>query len=76
MGRSRWARGRGGLAQVLRVTASPYPGNPYRWHTVVDTPTFYQMATVDTLRSTVATDPEQDLFYKPPTRWIRAAKQS
>ena len=54
-------------AQVLRVTASPYPGNPYRWHTVVETPGFYQMATVDTLRSTVATDPEQDLFYKPPT---------
>jgi inner membrane protein len=54
-------------AQVLRVTASPYPGNPYRWHTVVETPEFYQMATVDTLRSTVATDPEQDLFYKPPT---------
>jgi hypothetical protein len=54
-------------AQVLRVTASPYPGNPYRWHTVVETPGFYQMATVDTLHSTVATDPEQDLFYKPPT---------
>jgi inner membrane protein len=54
-------------AQVLRVTASPYPGNPYRWHTVVETPEYYQMATVDTLRSTVATDPEQDLFYKPPT---------
>jgi inner membrane protein len=54
-------------ARVLRVTASPYPGNPYRWHTVVETPEYYQMATVDTLRSTVATDPEQDLFYKPPT---------
>jgi inner membrane protein len=54
-------------AQVLRVTASPYPVNPYRWHTVVETANYYQMATVDTLRSTVATDPEQDLFYKPPT---------
>jgi inner membrane protein len=54
-------------AQVLRVTASPYPGNPYRWHTVVETPGYFQMAAVDTLRSTVATDPEQDLFYKPPT---------
>jgi len=54
-------------AQVLRVTASPYPGNPYRWHTVVETPEYFQMATVDTLRSTVATDPEQDLLYKPST---------
>jgi inner membrane protein len=64
-------------AEVLRVTASPYPGNPNRWHTVVDTPTFYQSAMVDTLRSTVATDPGHDLFYKPQsTPAIRAAMQS
>jgi inner membrane protein len=64
-------------AEVLRVTASPYPGNPYRWHTVVETPDFYQIATVDTLRSTVATNPEQDLFYKPPTTAAAlVAKQS
>jgi len=54
-------------AEVLRVTASPYPGNPYRWHTVVETPGFYQMATVDSLKGTVLTDPAQDLFYKPAT---------
>lgn len=54
-------------AEVLRVTASPYPGNPYRWHTVAETPDFYQIAAVDSLRSTVATDPEKDIFYKPPT---------
>jgi inner membrane protein len=54
-------------AEVLRVSANPYPGNPYRWHTIVETPGFYQVATVDSLRSTVATDPEQDIFYKPPT---------
>jgi inner membrane protein len=52
-------------AEVLRVTASPYPGNPYRWHTVAETPAFYQVATVDSLHSTIATDPEQDIFYKP-----------
>jgi inner membrane protein len=54
-------------AEVLRVTASPYPGNPYRWHTVVETPEFYQMATVDSLKQTVVTDTAQDLFYKPAT---------
>jgi inner membrane protein len=53
--------------QVLRVSASPYPGNPFRWHTVAETPDFYQMATVDSLKQTVETNPEQDLFYKPPT---------
>jgi inner membrane protein len=52
-------------AEVLRVTASPYPGNPYRWHTVAEMPGFYQIGAVDTLRETVVTNPEQDLFYKP-----------
>jgi inner membrane protein len=52
-------------AEVLRVTASPYPGNPYRWHTVAETPGFYQMATVDSLKGVVDTNPAQDLFYKP-----------
>jgi inner membrane protein len=51
--------------EALRVSASPYPFDPYRWHTVVETLSFYQMATVDTLHSTVATDTAQDLFYKP-----------
>jgi inner membrane protein len=64
-------------AEVLRVTASPYPVNPYRWHTVAETPNFYQIAAVDTLRSTIATDPEHDLFYKPTeTAATEAAKQS
>jgi inner membrane protein len=52
---------------VLRVTASPYPGNPYRWHTAVETPDFYQLATANTLNDTLDTDPEQDIVYKPPT---------
>jgi inner membrane protein len=64
-------------AEVLRVTASPYPVNPYRWHTVVETPAFYQIASVDTFRSTLATNPEQDLFYKPAdTPATLAAKRS
>jgi inner membrane protein len=64
-------------AEVLRVTASPYPGNPYRWHTVAETPGFYQVTTVDTLRSTVETNPEQDIFYKPATTpAMQAAKRS
>jgi len=61
-------------AEVLRVTASPYPGNPYRWHTVAETPAFYQVAAVDTLRDRIVTDPGRDLFYKPQgTPVIRAA---
>ena len=64
-------------AEVLRVSASPYPGNPYRWHTVVETPSFYQMATIDTLHETVETDAAEDLFYKPAeTAATLAAKRS
>jgi inner membrane protein len=52
--------------EVLRVTASPYPANPYRWHTAAETPDFYQLATANTLNGTIDTDPEQDILYKPP----------
>lgn len=64
-------------AQVLRVVASPLPGNPYRWHTVVDTRTFYQIARVDTLHDVVDTNPEQDLLNKPhSSAATEAAKRS
>ncbi len=64
-------------AEILRVTASPYPGNPYRWHTVAEMPGFYQVANVDTLDASVATDPAHDLFYKPlDSPAIDAARQS
>jgi len=52
-------------AQILRVTANPFPTNLFQWHTVVDTPGYYQIARVDTLHSTVDTDPEKDLLNKP-----------
>jgi inner membrane protein len=64
-------------AEVLRITASPSPGNPYLWHTVVETPTFYQLATVNSLRQTVDTNPDSDILYNPPTTLATlAAKRS
>jgi len=53
--------------EILRVFLSPYPVNPFRWHAVIETRDFYQFATVDALRGTVSTSPEQDILYKPPT---------
>ena len=53
--------------EVLRVTASPSPVNPFLWHTVAETPDFYQLATVDARRGVVETNPNADLLYKPPT---------
>ena len=64
-------------AEILRVTADPYPANPFLWQTVVETPTYYQVATVDLLKGTVETDPGRDLFYKPQwTPAVRAARKS
>jgi inner membrane protein len=54
-------------AEVLSVTADPYPVNPFRWQTVVETPQFYQIATVDLLNNSVTTSAPADVYYKPPT---------
>ena len=66
-----------GSVPILRATVSPYPVNPFRWHSVVETPDFFQVGTVDTLTGQVATTEQEDLFYKPPeTRATLAAKRS
>jgi inner membrane protein len=63
--------------QILNVTAEPYPTNPFRWQAIVETPDFYQLAAVDTLNNTVATNPHSDIFYKPAeTPDTLAAKKS
>jgi len=55
------------VPQIVRMTVSPYPVNPFRWHAVIETPDYYQLATVDTLANTVATSPSRDIVPKPPT---------
>jgi inner membrane protein len=64
-------------AQVLRVAADPYPINPFRWQTIIETPQFYQIATANTLSNTIATSAQADIVYKPPTTLATlAAKRS
>jgi inner membrane protein len=64
-------------AQILRVTAEPYPINPFRWQVIIETPDFYQLATIDTFSNTVTTNEHSDVFYKPPTTLATlAAKRS
>ena len=53
-------------APVLRTSLSPYPVNPFLWHTVVETPTFSQIGTANTWLGTLATTEQEDRFYKPP----------
>jgi inner membrane protein len=64
-------------AYVLRAAADPYPINPFHWQTVVETPTFYQVSTADTLNDTIASTSTANTIYKPPTTLATlAAKQS
>ena len=62
---------------VLRVMANPYPLTPFRWHTVLETPTLYRMREVDTLHGTSESSDTADLFFKPAeTAATLAAKRS
>jgi inner membrane protein len=53
-------------AAILRVATSPHPITPFRWHVVLETPQYFQLATADTLTNTLTTNPA-DIIYKPPT---------
>jgi inner membrane protein len=60
-----------------RVAAEPYPWNPFRWHVIVETPSFYQFAEVDTKSGNIDSDPQIDQLFKPPdTPAVEAAKQT
>jgi inner membrane protein len=64
-------------AQPSRIFASPSPGNPFTWHLVLDTPGFYQLATVNTRTQTFDQAAPGDTLYKPaPTLPILAAKRT
>lgn len=53
--------------QILRITANPYPINPFRWQTLIETPLVYQTATVNILSGEVSSDPTANVFHKPAT---------
>jgi inner membrane protein len=54
-------------ASVLRVDANPRPINPFHWQTIAETPLTYQLGSANTLSNVLATNPQADTFYKPPT---------
>jgi len=62
---------------TTRIFASPHPVNPFLWSTVSDTPTLYQLSTVDTWRGVVAPATPSDTLYKGPVSLpILVAKRS
>jgi len=54
-------------APVLRVTADPYPVNPFTWQTVVETPQLYQISSANTFNNTIGANDQAQVIYKPPT---------
>ncbi|MGD0442482.1 MAG: metal-dependent hydrolase [Edaphobacter sp.] len=54
-------------ASVLRVAADPYPINPFRWQTIVETPQTFLISSANTLSSEIATTDQAQTIYKPPT---------
>ena len=65
-----------GAVTVGRISASPYPINPYKWHMVVETQGFTQIATANTLTGTIETVPGDVFFLPPTTVQTLAAKRS
>lgn len=60
-----------------RIALEPYPVNPFRWHALLETPSYYQAASVNTRTGSIDSDPQQDILYKPEdTPAIEAAKQT
>jgi inner membrane protein len=64
-------------APVKRMALEPYPVNPFRWHAILETDAFYQSAEINTRTGEIASDPLQNLIFKPPvTAATEAAKQT
>ncbi len=65
---------------VTRMAAEPYPMDPFRWHAILETADFYQIAEVGTSIGTsgsVDSDPQRDVLYKPAdTPAVEAAKRT
>lgn len=64
-------------AEPLRVSAFPYPINPFRWHGVVETEGFVEALPVDSRSPEIESDDLAITRYKPEqTAVIQAAKES
>ncbi len=64
-------------AEPIKVSAFPYPINPFLWHGVVETEAFYQTLPVDSRAPDAETDELANTQYKPvESAVIQAARES
>ncbi len=60
-----------------RIALMPYPGNPWRWHALIETGTTWQTAEVDTRSGLVESDARINSLFKPaPTPASEAARRT
>jgi inner membrane protein len=62
---------------VRRIGVEPYPVNPFRWHAILETPSFYQTAEINTRTGDIDSEPQTDQMFKPEdTPAVEAAKRT
>jgi inner membrane protein len=60
-----------------RIAVEPYPVNPFRWHAILETPSFFQTAEVNTRTGDIDSEPQTDQLFKPAvTPAVEAAKRT
>lgn len=60
---------------VRRMALEPYPLDPFHWHAILETDTFFQTAEVNSRSGNVDTDERRDVLFKPAdTPAVEAAK--
>ena len=72
----RWSEHQHGLAllentqvardPVRRAALEPYPVDPFRWHAILETDSYYQTAEINTRTGLIDSDPQTDVLFKPP----------
>lgn len=61
----------------LRIAVEPYPVNPFHWHAILETPSFFQTAEVNTRTGDIDSEPQSDQMFKPAvTPAVEAARQT
>lgn len=64
-------------APITRIAIEPYWVNPWRWHAVIETPAYYQMAEINTRTGVIDSEAPRDVLYKPTdTPAVEAAKRT
>jgi inner membrane protein len=63
-------------APVKRMAFEPYPIDPFHWHAILETDSYYQTAEIDTRTGEITSDPSLVLYKPTDTAAVEAAKRT